>query len=353
MTRFFATFFALCATSTAFAVSAPHAPWTVAAQSALAALDARAPGRLGVYVEELGTGARVSLHGDEPWYLASGVKVPVAIATLRSVEDGELALEDTLVLEARDLVDGAGPTRSKPVGSALRVDWLIEQMLVRSDNTATDVLIRRIGLERVNAVARELGAARFGEITTLADVRRRAWSHVHPDARRLTGEDFLALKRARGAAARVAVFAQRLGLAPGALALDDLDRAFEAYYATLANSAPLSAYATLLAHLASGEALRPETTAYLLAVLERVETGTRRIRAGLPDGVAFAHKTGTQHRRTCDFGIARDARGSAAVIAACVRGGTLAANEALLGAVGAALRDAGLFRGPATGHAAP
>lgn len=329
--------------------------WVETLQKRLEAIDAAYPGELGVYVHDLDSDASVSLRADQPWYLASGVKVPVAIAVIRAVENGELTLDSRIVLEADDFVDGAGRTNSHPAGTPLRVDYLIEQMLIVSDNTATDVLIRTVGLERVNAVAAELMSETRGPITTLGDVRRHVYSTLHANAFQLTGNDLLALRRAAMGKERVERLAQLLRVPSAEFLLTDLDSAFEAYYATNLNTASLQDYGRMLIAVAEGQALAPEGTGYLLDVLSRVVTGDRRIKAGLPGTVVFAHKTGTQHRRICDLGLAlgRDRTGGQrVVIAACSRGAvSLARSEQALRDVGRAVAASGLLtRSPAAKH---
>src|SRR5690606_6582145 len=149
--------------------------------------------------------------------------------------------------------------------------------VVHSDNTASDVLIRGVGLDAVNAVAAELAGAPGLRITTLAGVRRLADGELHPDASRLRSSDLLSLKRSGGGQARVRKLVQLLQIPPQSLRQPDYDRAFEAYYATHANSASLVEFGRMLAALADGRALPAEETTYLLDLMARVQTGHRRI----------------------------------------------------------------------------
>ncbi|MDH5832696.1 class A beta-lactamase-related serine hydrolase [Luteimonas kalidii] len=323
--------------------------WTTALERALDAADARYAGELGVYVRHLDRDESFSYRAEEPWYLASGVKVPVAIAVLRAVARGELALDTRITLREDDFVDGAGATNGFRAGSRLRVSWLLEQMIVHSDNTASDVLIRAVGIDAVNAVAAELTDAAGVRITTLADVRRLAYGELHPAAATLRSTDLLALKRSGAGQARVRKLVQLLQVPPEDLRVDDLDTAFEAYYATHVNSASLVDFGRMLAALADGHALPLRETTTLLDLMARVQTGQRRLRAGLPSQARFAHKTGTQHRRICDLGIATvpatraDAAPARVVIAACARGTGTAAAERALRDVGAAVTASGIF----------
>ena len=335
------------------AVQAEHeVDWAKRLAAQLEAVDAVYPGELGVFVKDLESGETFSFRGDERWYLASGVKVPVAIAVMRAIERGALSLDSKVELLASDYVDGAGETNWHPPGTALSVRYLLDQMLIHSDNTASDMLIRVVGLDQVNTVAQELAPEGFGTITTLADVRRHAYSSFHEKAFQLSGEDFFILKKIRDEHERVEQLAHLLGVPVSDFPVQDLDTAFNAYYATDLNAARLSAYATLLEALVDGRALQPESTQYLLGVMQRVRTGTHRIKAGLPETVSFAHKTGTQRARACDFGVARTAPEEGAkrvLIAACSRGMlSLTRAERALRAVGEAVEASGVLQGSAS-----
>jgi beta-lactamase class A len=329
------------------------ASWRHVLGERLQQLDAASPGALGVYVEDLDSGEWVGLHAEETWYLASGVKVLVAIAVLRAVDAGEFSLPSEIMLLDTDYVDGPGQTNRHAAGSELRIDFLLEQMLIDSDNTASDVLIRTVGLERVNQVAKELMGEEVPPITSLADVRRHAYSEFHGNAFRLTARDLLELKKSPPNAARVNRLAQLIGVSPQDLQRKDLDSAFDAYYATNLNAATLQAYGRMLGVLARGDALSPRSTALLLDIMTRTRTGPRRLRRGLPPTVHLAHKTGTQHRRVCDFGVARPKQGSSAgvVIASCSRGhASLAQGERLLRGVAEAVAASGLLSTARTTH---
>lgn len=329
--------------------------WTAPLAARLAALEARGDGELGVAVRPLGGGKRFGWRADERWYLASLVKVPVAIELMARVEAGELSLDERLVLRQADYVDGAGPTNWAPPGSALTLGELLEAMLTESDNTATDLLMRRLGVAAVNRRARALVPPRLGPlgpITPLIEVRRHLYRQLHPRAAALGGLDFIALQKQGGDADRLAWLAERLDLDPGELRHSSLDAAFDAYYATGLNSARLDAVAELLAALGEGRALGATATERLLAVMERTISGERRLKAGFGATVRFAHKTGSQRRRVCDAGIAARVAGGVrqrVAIVACVRGeAEVARAEQVLAMVGRAL-DATLFATPVEG----
>ncbi len=305
--------------------AAEAATWKASLRERIAALQARYPSRFGVHVEDLGSGETFSVNAEQAWYLASGVKLPVAVETLRQVDQGRLALDRTIRLEEADKLDGAGETNSQAAGTRLSVRYLLEQMLIHSDNTASDLLIRQVGIENVNRWVRSAFPGGFERITSLGDVRRHAFRPLVADSFLLRNIDLLKL---------------RTRYRP-----DVLSRAYDAYYASGLNSGSLMAYGALLRKIDEGKLLEPASQKFLMDTLFAVRTGRNRIKAGLPPGVRFAHKTGTQRSRFCDFGIAHDANTSRRVaIAACTRGiASEREAEAVLREIGRALAASGVF----------
>ena len=326
--------------------------WAKRLDARLALLEAGFDGELGVHIWKLdnaGQEARYGWRDRETWYLASLVKVPVAIELMARVEAGSASLDDRLALRRSDYVDGAGPTNWASPGSELSLRELLEPMLTVSDNTASDMLIHFLGLVSVNRRAQSLVTepAGLGPITTLVDVRRHVYSQLHPDAFGLTGLDFIELRKLESDEQRLRWLARRLGIERDSLQLPSLEEAFRAYYATDLNAGRLDVFAELLVALGEGRALGAEATAELLAILSLTRSGERRLKAGLGRDIRFAHKTGTQHRRACDAGIASHGQGSArqrAVVVACTRGMLNAArSEQRLAAVGRAIYESGVF----------
>lgn len=302
---------------------APPNEWVVRLQTEFALIERQSGAGLGVHVRDLATGRSASHRAEESWYLASTVKVPIAMAVLRGVDRGDYKLDTQLVLRATDFVDGAGQTVKQHVGAPLSIRYLLNQMIVYSDNTASDMLIGLVGIDAVNALVLELVPQGFQRITTLADVRRHAYENLAPEASRLSGYDFLLLKAQTTDADRKEALSHLIKVPITAFRLPSVGAAFDAYYATGLNSGRLDAYADLLELLVRGKTLSAGSTKYLLGVMERVRTGPNRIKAGLPPRAHFAHKTGTQRARTCDSGLitlpklGRDQR---VVVVACTAG---------------------------------
>lgn len=126
-------------------------------------MDAPAPrnltGQLGLYVAVVDpVTARplraVARNADTQFPLASSYKGPLVWAVLREVDAGRLHLSDRLVTDDANRSLGAFPKGANDVATLLRL------MISRSDNTATDLLHRRIGLEKPQLLADELGLCR-------------------------------------------------------------------------------------------------------------------------------------------------------------------------------------------------
>ncbi|WP_456269564.1 class A beta-lactamase-related serine hydrolase [Kushneria sp. AK178] len=321
--------------------------WSKRLTADIERINADYPGEIGVVVRDLDSDSHFSFHGEQQWYLASMIKVPVALALMDAVDAGRLSLDDTMTLERSDYVDGAGETNWHSPGETLSLRWLLEQMITRSDNTATDMLIRRLGAEHVNEHLATLVPEGFERITTLADVRRYAYSEFHPNAMNLDGLEFVDIRKARQEPARLAAISRFIGVPVSDFQARDLSEAFEHYYASGLNSARLDAHERLLTRLARGELLSSESTEALMSVMTRTRTGTGRLRADWPDTVSFAHKTGTQRGRFCDGGIAiqdSDDGAHRVAVVACARGSlSLARSEQALKEVGRAVWQSGVF----------
>ncbi len=287
-----------------------------ALHSRVAAIDGAMAGSLGVYVKDLRTGDELEYNADRPWYLSSTIKVPVAIAVLAQVEAGALDLQQTLELKESDFVDGAGRMLFEEPGTRHGIADLLRRSIVESDSTATDMLLREVGERQLQrSLAR--WATGFGTITPILDVRYAVYGQLHPGVANLGNRQLVSLRQAEAGEPRLAALAQLLGVERselGNVAFDDL---FESYYATGANSASLTGFGRLLERLARGELLEPSNGALLLDHMRVIETGSRRIQAGLPAGFTFAQKTGTQIQRACNVGIVERNREPRLIVAAC------------------------------------
>ncbi|KAF3890214.1 MULTISPECIES: serine hydrolase [Nostocales] len=101
----------------------------------------------GMFFLDLETGNYLDIYGEKVFPAASTIKYPILIALFQDIDAGKVKLNDTLVLR-RDLkaeAAGSGVLQFKPVGTKLSVLETATKMITISDNTATNMIIDRLG----------------------------------------------------------------------------------------------------------------------------------------------------------------------------------------------------------------
>ncbi len=126
-------------------------------QHTLAAVALHASANVGIDVEDLATGYESGVNVNQSMPAASTIKIPVMVEVFRQMEAGNFDLHHELHLQASDKDDGWGDLYYAPVGTPVGVDRLLWLMITNSDNTATNMLIRLVGRNEINATMRRLG----------------------------------------------------------------------------------------------------------------------------------------------------------------------------------------------------
>ncbi|HUG45150.1 MAG TPA: serine hydrolase [Sphingomicrobium sp.] len=204
---------------------------------------------VGIAAIDLATGETVSVRGTQRYPMASTMKIAVAAAYLSYVEKGERSLDEKI---------GGRSAAS-----------LMRSMIVRSDNGATDLLLRNLGGPRTV----------------------HKWLEWHK-------VDGIRVDR---------TIAQLL-------------RAKRDLYEDLDSTTPL-AFATFLKRLDGGDFLQSWSRNYLLKLMAETQTGSNRMKAFLPKG-SVAHKTGTLNGYSSDVGYLTLPNGNRVAIAVFARGGS-------------------------------
>ena len=202
---------------------------------------------VGVVFREVGSEATVLIDADSVFHAASTMKVPVMIEYFRQLDAGQLRKDQTLLLDTvfKSIVDGsryslgAGVDSDSSVfarvGQQVPLRWLVERMIVRSSNLATNALIELLDAKRVQATTVSLGA-------TNMKVRR--------------------------------------GVEDG-----------KAFQQGLNNQTTARDLAVLLEAIENGKAASAPSSREMIDILARQEFNEE-IPAGLPAGTKVAHKTG-------------------------------------------------------------
>jgi beta-lactamase class A len=229
--------------------SAQVSPKLQALEQRLAAMAIENPGEYGIAAMDMATGKSISFNGNEAFPMASTMKIAVAAAYLAEVDAGRRTLDD-------------------PVGNSTARS-LMDAMVTRSDNRATDLLLATLG-----------GPA--------------------PVDRWLRGHGLTGIRIDR-------TIAQLLS------ARRDLR--------DVRDSSTPTAMLGLLRLIDTGMALKPESRSVLLDMMRRCRTGSNRIRGILPPGARVENKTGTLSGYTGDVGFLTTPTGRRIAVAFFARGG--------------------------------
>jgi beta-lactamase class A len=112
---------------------------------------------VGLYFEYLPTGSTITVNTDLAMWPASLIKIPVALAVLKKIEDGEWQLSNELVILDEDKDASFGSLHKEPSGTTMTIEALLRATLVDSDNTAHFVLLRNIDATELEDVFFHLG----------------------------------------------------------------------------------------------------------------------------------------------------------------------------------------------------
>lgn len=243
-------------------------------------------GTVGIAVRDLSTGETIALNGETLFPMASTYKVAVAGKILSMVDAGALSLDTMIAVDPTLLSEGGIADLLPHGGASFSVANLLDLMLTRSDNNATDMLVARAGGPA--AVESWLGS-------------------IGVKGMRVDSNTAQLLYRAMGLRPGTGNFRHNV---EAAMEADSSLREREvrdlpniAFATDPRDSATPRAMTDLLAAIQLGKALRPASTATLLVIMTRCRTGASRLKAMLPPGTAVAHKTGSLNGLGNDVGL--------------------------------------------------
>lgn len=115
------------------------------------------PGRIGLYYKDIITGKSFGFNESEAFLAASVIKLPILAVVLNEINKGNLRSDDSLILSTHDKVPGCGALFHMHSGIDVTIKDLYNLMIVLSDNTATNMLIRALGVSNINSNMDKLG----------------------------------------------------------------------------------------------------------------------------------------------------------------------------------------------------
>jgi beta-lactamase class A len=281
----------------------------------VAAIAAPLGGIVGVAARNLASGAEVHIAADDLFPMASCFKIPVMVEVMRRVDAGTLRLDARVTLTEADKCPGSTLIHCHE-GLRPSVRDLLYLMITLSDNTATDMLWRLVGLASVNESMRSLGV---GGIDCL--MPGREYFLIEAGAGEewagLTGDEVVARWReieARGqcedALRRVLEENARLSGAGFQHLYErrwgrDESLGYEDSFAVdqaLDNQGTPRAMADLLAMIAQNRCASAPSCRLMIEVMSQ-QAWRERIPAGLPCGLFIANKTGSVSGTSNDAAI--------------------------------------------------
>jgi beta-lactamase class A len=247
-------------------------------ESDIRSIISSADAEFGISVEHLESGEELHINADTLFLMCSVLKIPVLAETFHQVEQGNFGLDDRweVTLAEKNLPsgilvffeDGLRPT----------VRDLLTLMIIISDNTATDMILNRIGTRTVTELMHSLGLTNIHVPLTIRDIFNDILGDAADPRRVSTNLDVR----------QEPPPANREGLAYHLSPKNDVSTARD--------------MTRLLTKIFQGEVVSRSACDQMLHILLQQQLNTR-LPSLLPEGVPFAHKTGTLTGYRNDAGI--------------------------------------------------
>lgn len=120
----------------------------------------RFSGRVSLALQSFEDSSTYALNANDRMHAASLIKLPILIEALAQVQQGQLSLTSRHSLQREDIVGGSGVLNALSPGLSLSLQDLLTLMIIVSDNTATNMVIDRVGIEAVNQRCETIGLQR-------------------------------------------------------------------------------------------------------------------------------------------------------------------------------------------------
>jgi len=115
------------------------------------------PAKVSLYAKNLQTGATYAIAAEQPVRTASTIKLAIMVECFFEAAEGALKWTEPLKVTAEEKVSGSGIVQDFSDGVELPIRDMMDLMIVVSDNTATNLILNRIGGNAVNARMAQLG----------------------------------------------------------------------------------------------------------------------------------------------------------------------------------------------------
>lgn len=234
---------------------------------------------MGVSLIHLESGAAININADASFPMASVLKIPVLCEAFHQMAAGAFTLDDRWELTYPLKNIGSGILTYLQEGLQPTVRDLLTLMIIISDNTATDMLMRRLGVAQIDAYMKTLGVGNIHMAFDIRGIFDDMFGHEMADPNRYFGDW---TKKREAPSPKRDGHAYRGGSDNNAATPRDMTR--------------------LCAMIYRGEVVSRTACDGMLHILLQ-QTLNQRLPRFLPYGVPFAHKTGTLSGIRNDAGV--------------------------------------------------
>lgn len=241
------------------------------------AIEKNAHGVLGISAIYIEKGRVISHNTNKRFFMASTIKLPIAMAFLNRVDQKKDSLNRVIPLNLHNSVPGSGylyraceRNRTK-----MTLQQILQQMLINSDNSASDTILK--AAQGPHSVSKRMDQLGFKNILINRSILEMFMDTNHVD--------HALLKQARSVYSWKKIF--------NSVPLKNKVLAWQRFEKDKRDTTTPNEMAKLLVKLYKNQALSQSSTQVLLKIMEQCRTGRSRIRGLLPSNVKVAHKTGT------------------------------------------------------------
>ncbi|MCG3205313.1 MAG: hypothetical protein KCHDKBKB_02032 [Elusimicrobia bacterium] len=114
-------------------------------------------GEVGIFIKDIKTGKSYEYNTDHTFICASLIKIPIMVATFEAIHEGRMTLNTRIKYKRSFRREGSGVLRYARVGAYYPLSYLIYQMITKSDNTATAMIVDLLGYDYLNQKFEKMG----------------------------------------------------------------------------------------------------------------------------------------------------------------------------------------------------
>ncbi|MGQ3890698.1 class A beta-lactamase [Legionella sp. CNM-4043-24] len=244
----------------------------------LAAIEKKSDVVMGVTAIYIEKNKTISHNSNKRFFMASTIKLPIAMAFLNLVDQNKESLSRMIKLDLKNSVPGSGNLHyacERKKQTSMSLQQLLNYMLINSDNSASDTILQQArGPENVTKRMQALGINNTVINRSILEMMMDT-NHVDPSL----------INEPRSVYSWKKIF--------NSVSLKSKMLAWKYFENDKRDTTTSNDMAHLLVKLYNKEALSPSSTSLLLSIMEKCRTGRSRIRGLLPPNVKVAHKTGT------------------------------------------------------------